>query len=79
MTLKLEAHNTKHALVLPTLQTRLCFSSQEIEDYPRSRPELLEPAVGRDQVLADITSGKYFGEIAFTAMVKKMLQVPQEI
>jgi hypothetical protein len=26
-------------------------------------------------VLADITSGKYFGEIAFTAMVKKLLQV----
>jgi hypothetical protein len=29
MTHKLEAHNTTHALVLPTLQTRLCFSSQE--------------------------------------------------
>jgi hypothetical protein len=26
-------------------------------------------------VLADITSGQYFGEIAFTAMVKKLLQV----
>jgi hypothetical protein len=26
-------------------------------------------------VLADIASGKYFGEIAFTAMVKKLLQV----
>ena len=26
-------------------------------------------------MLADITSGKYFGEIAFTAMVKKLLQV----
>jgi hypothetical protein len=78
MTLKLEAHNTKHALVLPTLQTRLFFSSQEIEDYPRSRPELLEP-VGRGQVLADVTSGNYFGEIAFTAMVKKMLQVPPKI
>jgi hypothetical protein len=26
-------------------------------------------------VLADITGGKYFGEIAFTAMVKKLLQV----
>jgi hypothetical protein len=36
MKLKLEAHDTKHALVLPTLQTRLCFPSQEkreIEDY----------------------------------------------
>jgi hypothetical protein len=29
-------------------------------------------------VLADITSGKYFGEIAFIAMVKKMLQVPKK-
>ena len=29
-------------------------------------------------MLADITSGKYFGEIAFTAMVKKMLQVPKK-
>ena len=26
-------------------------------------------------MLADITSGKYFGEIAFTAMVKKLLEV----
>jgi hypothetical protein len=33
MKLKLEAHNPKHALVLPTLQNRLCFSSQEKEDY----------------------------------------------
>ena len=26
-------------------------------------------------MLADITSGQYFGEIAFTAMVKKLLEV----
>ena len=77
MTLKLEAHDTKHALVLPTLQTRLFFSSQEIEDYPRSRPELLEP-VGRDQVIQDLKGGNYFGEIAFNAIVKKMLQVPKK-
>ena len=36
MTFKLEAHNPKHALVLPTLQTCLCFfvpGKREIEDY----------------------------------------------
>ena len=43
-----------------------------------SRPELFEP-FGRDQALADICSGQYFGEIAFTVMVKKMLQVPREV
>ena len=43
-----------------------------------SRPELFEP-VGRDQALADIRGGQYFGEIAFTVMVKKMLQVPREV
>ena len=43
-----------------------------------SRPELFEP-VGRGQALADIRGEQYFGEIAFTVMVKKMLQVPREV
>ncbi len=49
---------------------------REIEGYIAL--DLTFDPAGRDQVLTDIHAGQYFGEIAFTAMVKKMLQVPRE-
>ena len=51
---------------------------REIEDSIALDLNFFEP-VGRDQELADIRGGQYFGEIAFTVMVKKMLQVPREV
>jgi len=66
--------------VLSTFKTRSVFPLKEARNrrLHGSRPELFEP-VGRDKVNADIRGGQYFDEIAFTAMVKKMLQVPQKI
>ena len=64
----------------PLLKLASVFSLKEARNrrLHGSRPDLFEP-VGRDQVDADIRGGQYFGEIAFTAMVKKMLQVPREV
>ena len=65
---------------LPSLKTRFCFShprKRQIGDYYLVL-KFFEP-VGRDHELMEIHSGRYFGEIAFSATVKNLLQAEKKI